>query len=131
VQECVRDLVANGIVETATDVSDGGLAITLAELSLASGIGVGCDEEWAHGLEAGDLGRPDAILFGEAPSRIIVAAPSNRADEVESAAQRRALPLTRLGVTGGRSIDIGRLISVGLDSAFPVWSAGLNRVGAA
>jgi phosphoribosylformylglycinamidine synthase len=131
VQECVRDLVAGGVVETATDIADGGLAVALAELALASGIGVRCDEPWVRELEAGDLGRAAVILFGEAPSRIIIAAPPDREHQIQLAAERHSVPLTRLGQTGSASIDIGAALSVALDDAFSVWSTGLNRVGGA
>jgi len=131
VQECVRELVAGGVVETAIDVADGGLAVALAEPALTSRIGVRCAGAWVQDLEAGKWGRVDAILFGEAPSRIILAAAHGRARDVESAAARRRLPLTALGATGGASIDIGSLVSVALDDALAVWSTGLDRVGEA
>jgi len=131
VQECVRELVAGGAVETAIDVADGGLAVALAEPALTSRIGVRCAGAWVQDLEAGKWGRVDAVLFGEAPSRIILAAAHGRAREVEAAAARRGLPLMTLGMTGGTSIDIGNLVSVPLDDALAVWSTGLDRVGEA
>src|SRR6266508_1377514 len=86
VQESVRELVSTGIAPSATDVADGGLAVALAELALASGIGIECDERWTKRLEQHELGRADAVLFGEAPSRVLVAADPARATDVEAIA---------------------------------------------
>ena len=66
VQEAMLTLIRSGLVRSAHDVSDGGLAVALAESVLFSnGLGADVDLPEAHGF------RLDAVLFGEAQSRIV------------------------------------------------------------
>jgi phosphoribosylformylglycinamidine synthase len=124
VQECVRELVATGLIATATDVAEGGLASALAELAVVSGVGMDCSE---FDLTTGGA-RADATLFGEAPSRIIVAANPAHSHEIEQVASRWNVALTRLGVCAGETIRIGGLVTVPLASAIERWATGLDRL---
>jgi phosphoribosylformylglycinamidine synthase subunit PurL len=121
-QECVIELVEAGIVHTATDVGEGGLAVALAELALAGGVGFTARSPWIAGADTSEL-------FEEAPSRIIVASPAEREGDIRAAAARSNVLLTRLGATGGGTIKIGNRISVALDEAHARWSRGLERIG--
>jgi hypothetical protein len=47
-------------------------------------------------------GRLDAVLFGETQSRIVLSCPAKCAEEI----LRSDLPVTRLGVTGGKALKI-------------------------
>jgi phosphoribosylformylglycinamidine synthase subunit PurL len=127
VQSCVRELIAKGMAGTATDVSEGGVAVALAELGVSSQTGVQCGDEWV--AEAGVNGeRVDAILFGEAPSRVIAGTPQGQDDEVQAEAARWNVPCVRLGVTGGSEIRIGKLIRVSLDEAHHRWATALEHL---
>jgi phosphoribosylformylglycinamidine synthase len=64
VQGAVRRAIEEGLVESAHDLSDGGLAVALAECSFENGIGAQIELD-------NDL-RAEFLLFGEAPSRILV-----------------------------------------------------------
>ena len=97
VQAAVRGLIEDGLVDTAHDVGEGGLAIALAEMTFAAGIGVAADV--AAGAQDGV--RPDALLFGESAARMIVAAPLGRADAIESRLQTAGVPWAVLGRSGG------------------------------
>lgn len=68
--ELVRDAVRGGSIRTVTDVSDGGVATTLSELALGSGIG--CDVNLDPVIALHDCSEEDA-LFGEAPGGFILA----------------------------------------------------------
>ena len=73
VQAAVQELIRTGIVQHAHDVSDGGLAVCLAEAAIHGGRGANLTLPDAGGA------RLDAVLFGEAQSRIVV---SVAADDV-------------------------------------------------
>ncbi len=118
-QECVIELIEAGVVQTATDVGEGGLAVALAELALAGGTGVVCSVPPG----AGDT------LFGEAPSRIIVASQHGRENDVAAATARSEVPSILLGSTGGDQIRVGDLIAVSLEEAEARWSRALERIG--
>jgi phosphoribosylformylglycinamidine synthase II len=81
--ETVRQLIGDGDVSAVHDVSDGGLLVALAEMAMASGLGVALEVE----LDA-------AQAFGEDQSRYVVTTP---ADVVLEGA-------TRLGLVGGASV---------------------------
>src|SRR5690606_34901965 len=71
VQDQVLDLHARGLLTAAHDLADGGLAVALAEMCIAAG----------RGIDASDVdtgARLDAALFGEAPSRFLVATTNPR-----------------------------------------------------
>ncbi len=125
VQECIRELVAAGTVSSATDVSDGGLAAALAELAIVSGVGIKGDGSWTTDPAGG---RTDAILFGEAPSRIIVAARADRSAAAEAAAAKWQVPHTHIGVGGSEEIRIGHEIAIPVATARQHWAGGLEHL---
>ncbi|QPN67497.1 phosphoribosylformylglycinamidine synthase subunit PurL [Synechococcus sp. CBW1006] len=65
VQAFLRQAIAQGLVASAHDLSDGGLAVAVAEACIASGLGAELQ------LPAGDL-RPDRLLFAEGGARVLV-----------------------------------------------------------
>ncbi len=77
IQKAVRDLVANKKINSAHDVSDGGLFVTLMESAKERNLGfdISCKE----GI------RKDAFLFGESQSRIIVSVSADKQSDFESA----------------------------------------------
>jgi phosphoribosylformylglycinamidine synthase subunit PurL len=90
VQTAVREMVCAGVVESAHDLSDGGLAVALAECSFGPE-GVGADLELAADIA------PELLLFHEAPSRVLVS--TERPDRVAEIAARHAVAAPRVGVT--------------------------------
>ncbi len=82
-----------GLSSSAHDVSEGGLAVALAEAALAGGLGVSCSLTLAERPDA----RLDAALFGEAYSRIILSARPWAAEAIIQLAQARGIPCVRAG----------------------------------
>jgi phosphoribosylformylglycinamidine synthase len=99
-----------GLLRSAHDVSEGGLAVALAECAIAGGIG--CDVALA---QAGV--RPDALLFGESAGRAIVSCEPGRAEELVALALAARVPVARIGRTGGGRIRIDPGIDVELSAA--------------
>jgi len=98
VQTAMLQLIRAGIVQCAHDVSDGGLAVALAECILHGDLGATVEIE-APGY------RRDAVLFGEAQSRIVFSVRTEDAvqmREILDDVQGVSVALTRLGtVTDG------------------------------
>jgi phosphoribosylformylglycinamidine synthase subunit PurL len=92
-------------VDTAHDLSGGGLAVALAEMALCGGVGV----------EARLLpgGRQDVALFGEVGGCILVAVPEGGLGELEEYLED--VHYSRIGGTGGGRLKVSGLIDVGLD----------------
>jgi len=92
--EIVRDAVRAGKLSSAHDVSDGGLAVALAESAIAGGIG--CEVNVEHLRERG--AQPEEALFGEGPGGFVVSGERGALEE---------LGATLLGKVGGDRIEIG------------------------
>jgi phosphoribosylformylglycinamidine synthase len=122
VQRLVRDAIGRGLLRSAHDLSSGGLAITLAESAFRGGIGVSCTLD---GLGSASAARPDAMLFGEAQSRVLVSVDPEDLEEVARLADRAGVPCARLGVVGGDRLVIGPL-DVDLAHAQAAWEHGLG-----
>jgi phosphoribosylformylglycinamidine synthase subunit PurL len=96
-----------GAITAAHDLSEGGLAVALAESAIAGGVGatVSLDE-----LE------PHRKLFAESPSRAIVACSPDRVNEVLDLAGRIGCAAIAIGTAGGDMLDFGTF-EVGLVDA--------------
>jgi phosphoribosylformylglycinamidine synthase len=98
----VRSLIRRGIATAVHDLSDGGLAVALAEMAMASGIGATAATVVGHS--------PAALWFGEDQGRylVTVALDPNRDDEAMDAlwAEAKAAGLFApwIGTTGGDSL---------------------------
>ncbi len=97
--ELVRSLVVAGAVSGVHDVSDGGLAMCLAELCCASG----------RGISVAGIDTP-ASLFSEAPSRVIVSAPDAAA--ILRACSNAGVAASVLGTVVGRRLLVEGLVDL-------------------
>jgi phosphoribosylformylglycinamidine synthase len=129
---CVLELTGSGLVESAHDCSDGGLAVALAECCVSADTSVGAVITVAnpHGI------RRDAILFGESQSRVALSVKSEAADRVLAVAARWGVPADRIGETGGDRLMITvageMLVDVELTAVRAAWTDGLpDQLGSA
>jgi phosphoribosylformylglycinamidine synthase len=118
-QQCVQQSVAQRLLSSAHDCSDGGLAVAIAESAIQGGQGFG----GGFPLE----GRWDAAFFGEATSRIIVSLAATAVPQLQALAARLGVPLTNLGVVGGSGFTIGTWIDVSLSDIADAWNGGLEQ----
>ncbi len=102
----VRGLIEQGRVDTCHDVSDGGVAVAIAEMALKGGIGAA----------VGQAGIADAIAFwfGEDQARYVIAAPFAEAEKIVAEASAALIPVAGLGKTGGDALSIDGKESVTL-----------------
>jgi phosphoribosylformylglycinamidine synthase len=91
VQRAALAAIRQGIAAAAHDCSDGGLAVTLAEMCLAADAGLG-----AANAVVGT--RLDAALFGEAQSRIVLAVKPEKRDDLVGIATSMSVPIEYIGV---------------------------------
>ncbi len=92
VQEVCREGIKQGLVLSAHDCSDGGLAVALSESCILGGVGL-------RGIL--DATRWDAALFGEKQSRIVISLNPRDLPALADLARSRGLPLLSLGRTSG------------------------------
>jgi phosphoribosylformylglycinamidine synthase subunit PurL len=97
----VRGLIDGGAVTAVHDLSDGGLAVAIAEMALASGIGCRLSEP---------AGPCHAAYFGEDQGRYVVTVPPERAGDILRAAEAAGVPACEIGATGGDSVMLGHSV---------------------
>ncbi|HTR14892.1 MAG TPA: phosphoribosylformylglycinamidine synthase subunit PurL [Roseiarcus sp.] len=95
--EFVARLIAVGRVTAVQDISDGGLAVALAEMAMAGGIGASVAGE----------GEEHTFFFGEDQARYVLTAKPAETIAIAAEAERAGVPLTRIGATGGESLVLG------------------------
>lgn len=93
VQTTVKELIRNGIISSAHDCSDGGLAVTLIESAMPRGLGfdVTCDNSF----------RKDAFLFGESQSRVVVSVSKEKEEDFVEFMMNAIPDFSLLGVVIG------------------------------
>jgi len=103
----VRELIVSGQVDTVHDLSDGGLAVALAEMAMAGGVGAALPEVPA-GLAT------HAYLFGEDQARYLLAVDAETAPDLLYSASAQGIDALVIGVTGGDTLTLpgGQTIAV-------------------
>jgi len=102
IQDACLAAAEAGLLQSAHDCSDGGLAVALAESCFAS-------------LKRGAIGAavnlagtlpPSSLLFAETPSRIVISFSEERREAIAAIAEQRNIPLSVLGKVGGKNLSI-------------------------
>jgi phosphoribosylformylglycinamidine synthase len=93
------------------DLSDGGLAVGLAESAIAGRVGFTVALPEDGGLA------PHVALFSESASRALVTARPGQEGEVERLAAAHRVPVARLGLTGGARLEFVGAFEVPLEDA--------------
>ncbi|MFM1933187.1 MAG: hypothetical protein RL360_67 [Bacteroidota bacterium] len=95
-QKAITSLIENKLIESAHDVSDGGLLVTLAESAFPRGLGFSVNSDASI--------RQDAFWFGEAQSRVVVSVDATKKAAFESALQTQGVKFSALGSVQGTDI---------------------------
>jgi phosphoribosylformylglycinamidine synthase len=117
----VVDLVAGGLVDGIHDVSEGGLAVTLAEMAVASGVGAAIGGIADH-----------VVLFSESPSRVVVCVgPHGDVAAVSARAAAAGVAVTDLGAAGGDRLVVAGLVDVEVGRLADAWTGAIPSALAA
>ena len=100
VQNAVRDLIREGLVKSAHDCSEGGLAVALTECCLNPSGLLGVDVD----LNFSDTATE--ILFNESQSRIVISVAADDAEKMMSILRERGVPSQQLGKVGGDELRV-------------------------
>ena len=120
VHDLVIGLVADRLVASVHDCSDGGLAVTLAEMAIEGGIGFSV---------APEDGIPTAAwCFAESASRIVLAVAPDQLADVVARARDRGVRTVDLGVAGGDRLVATGAFDVALADAEAVWRNAIPRL---
>jgi phosphoribosylformylglycinamidine synthase len=122
-QEFLLASIEAGLIRSAHDLSEGGLAVALAECAFHSEGRLGC------AIDLDDAGRDDALLFGESQSRIVVTCRLSNVEGLLKKAAAAGVPAKAIGRTGGAAIVVKRsdreILRVPVDEAFHAWKDSL------
>lgn len=123
IQELCLEAISMGLLQSAHDVSEGGLATCLAESSFFSNKKIGCI------IALSDELRTDALLFGETQSRIVVTVKNHHLAKLLDLARKREVFTSVVGKTGGNRLIIHHLhqkiINIQVDQAFKIWKQAI------
>lgn len=98
VQQAIKVLIKEKVIQSAHDCADGGLFITLLESAMPNGLGfdISCDEEV----------RKDAFLFGEAQSRVVVSVKKDDEDKFIEIMMQAGVDFSYIGDVKGKELII-------------------------
>jgi phosphoribosylformylglycinamidine synthase II len=104
----LRALIISGVVKSAHDCSDGGLAVALAESCISQQIARETPRLIGADVDLGALGafRLDAALFGESHGRVIISTSAVHAGKVLAQAKILGVPAAKIGTVGGSALQI-------------------------
>jgi phosphoribosylformylglycinamidine synthase len=129
VQETVRRAVREGLLSSAHDCSDGGLAVALAECCMMHDAPAGSAPAWVGAAVRVPFPvRKDFVLFGEDASRIVVSLPNANVARLEALAKECGAPLVPLGAVGGDRLEIQGALSLRVSDLARAWRDGLPSV---
>ncbi len=119
VQVVVRDAIRDGLLSSAHDCSEGGIAVTLAESAIAGAIGftVALDDDLIAA----------ASLFSETQSRIVVSLPSEQVETLEDRLIAAEVPYAVIGEVGGERLTIEEKVDVSLKEATEIYESALEK----
>ena len=106
----VRELAAAGVLRGAHDVSSGGLGVALAEMAVASGVGVNIARIADH-----------VELFSESAGRAVLCVAPGQVRAVLDVLEAHGVPHARIGEAAGDRIVVKELLDVGLAEAAVAW----------
>jgi phosphoribosylformylglycinamidine synthase len=131
VQALCRRAIREGLITSAHDCADGGLAVALAECCINPSISPLAQGGLPGGVGfQGDFDLPrrwDVALFGERQSRIVVSLHPHQWPQLEHLAAEAGVPILQLGTTGGHRFRLGPYIDLAVAEISDAWSHGLER----
>jgi phosphoribosylformylglycinamidine synthase len=128
-QDCIIDIVGLGLIDSAHDCSEGGLAVTVAESCFPRDIGARVE------LKREDLGGedllPEYLLFGEDASRIVISCVRENVPGIKEVAVKYGVAAFPIGVTQSEHLEIfvddRAVVSAPVSQMKDAWENALER----
>ncbi|MFP4082819.1 MAG: phosphoribosylformylglycinamidine synthase subunit PurL [Candidatus Aminicenantes bacterium] len=119
---CIQ-AISKGLIQSAHDISEGGLATCLAECCFLSCGKIGCR------ISLSDEVRTDSLLFGETQSRIVVTAKNQHLKKLLDLAQKSEVPAKIIGKTEGERLLIQhgkhKIIDIPVNLGYQSWKLAI------
>jgi phosphoribosylformylglycinamidine synthase len=117
-QKAIIELIRSDNVLSAHDCAEGGIAIAIAESSIARGIGADLSFPFQETAEQ---------LFGEGQNRIVISLKKEKLEAAKQIADAHGTPLQVIGATGGDHIK-GTTFSIAVEDAHSAYMNSLSSL---
>src|ERR1700693_3457869 len=135
IQNAERDLIRAGLLKSAHDCSEGGLAVAIAESCFNPKGTLGAEIDCSGGrVGRGAGGTPastEEILFNESQSRIVISVAPEKVEKAISILERAGVPFQRLGTVGGEELRIevdNEKVSWPISTLYDDWWNSIRRL---
>ena len=124
-QRAVLAAIRSGLVRSAHDLADGGLAVALGEACIQNPdrpTGATVDLSGMTGVSS------EAALFGESQSRFLLSASPEKADALVAHFTAAGIPVSEIGTVGGASLQIEGVFDIAVDDLMAMYYPTLERM---
>jgi len=121
-QDALRALAKARVLDSAHDISDGGIAVCLAESCIAGGVGA------TVRLPGSGDRTIEARMFAEEPSRVIVSFAPEQRQAVQKVCTDLGVPYRTIGAVGGSELKIEGLCTVEVEDLAESHAAALDSI---
>ncbi|MCD6557688.1 MAG: phosphoribosylformylglycinamidine synthase subunit PurL [Candidatus Aenigmarchaeota archaeon] len=117
--------IEGSLVKSCHDISEGGLAVCVAEMMIGGDVGVEID--------IGDMSdiRTDYKLFSESNTRWVVEIEEKKKEEFERLMKRNSVKFFKLGIVSGHGLVIKnkgkKIVDIPIDKIKKVWNSGITK----
>ena len=122
VQDSVLEGIRQGVIKSAHDISDGGLAIAIAECCIAGGNNLGANIVISRKI------RDDELLFGETQSAIIVTISESDLMRIEEVSGKFQIPCETIGKVSGNSLSINSFFDIAVSKLRKIYESALPEL---
>ena len=123
-QKALLKMIDEGLIESAKDCSEGGMAVTLAECCFGRGIGARVN------LSSSDLA-PEFVLFGEDASRILISCDPEKVGRIQEVAGKFTVSAEQIGSTISGKLEIAvdgkTAVAAEVSELKDAWGGALQR----
>lgn len=109
-QNALLAAIRNGLINSAHDTAEGGLAIAIAECCISN-----IDNKIGATIKLDDTIRKDTLLFGESLSRVVVSCSKSDVDKLSKHFKNAGVICKQIGTVGGSSLTINDTIDLPLE----------------
>ena len=120
VQETVLEAITSGLVTAAHDISDGGLAVTIAEMGIFGSLGAQIDLSFLSGSI-------HEIWFSEAQSGIILTCQPNQKEPLMKHLSQGGVDVAHIGTVQGDALNFEGVGSVSLDQLHNIYESAIPK----
>ena len=122
VQDSVLEGIRQGVIKSAHDISDGGLAIALAECCIVGRNNLGANIVISRKI------RDDELLFGETQSAIIVTISESDLMRIEEVSGKFQIPCETIGKVSGNSLSINSFLDIAVSKLRKIYESALPEL---